>query len=852
MFKLTLKSLLDRKIRLALTTFAVVLGVAFVSGSFILADSLRATFDEIGDEIAGPVDARIVGEETVTGDAFSRGVIPASVGDIARNHPDVLAVSEFVQFPLTGFSIGDNFETAITARFAPLFAGNWDAPVTAFEILEGEPPGPNQVLVDLNTAADNDISIGDQIQARGQVTSVAEVSGIIRFGQDNGAGAQFLLFDLEGALRLGGLDDERMVIDVQAREGVSDEELTASLNEVLPEGIEAITGAAVAEDFSSAFDDIVGIFQNVLLAFALVALVVSAFIINNTFSIVLGQRIKELGLLRILGATGRQVRQSVIIEALIIGLLASVIGAIAGLGVAALINWAISQGGDGNGLPSGPLVIGLRTWIAALFVGVGITLASSISPARKAASIPPIAAITDGLRLTSGGTRRRTITGASIAVLGGVLVVVGSTSDGGAAAQLGPLGAGALLLFVAISALSPLIARPIALALGKPIARFRKMPGVLARENAARNPRRTASTASALMVGLALVSTVLVIGNSFKKTFTSILDNSLVADLFIEVDGGRSFVGFSPDLVDGLNELDEIELAVGFSGGDQVASAVVAGDRKWITATQEEGLGTMVDLDLQRGSYSGLSDGGLLVHEDPASDLSLAPGDVIDVTFPEGVQSLTVVGIYRDSALAGNWVVSKSTFAQAYDGTFQLDLFAAASIADGVDPDVARAAADGAVASFPEASLQDRDEFQETLENRIDQLLLTVNLMLLFAIAIAILGIINTLVLSVFERTREIGLLRAIGLTRAQTRSMIRWEAIIVAVFGGLLGILLGIAFGLIAIAAMPDNFITETGIPYSQFIVMMFVCGFAGVLAAIFPGLKAARLKVLDAISHV
>jgi putative ABC transport system permease protein len=852
-FKLTLKSLLDRKIRLALTTFAVVLGVAFVSGAFIVADSLRATFGEVADEIAGPISVQVRGTEAFEGDINSRNRVPEELLGLVRAQPGVAEANGFIQgFPRV--SVGEDFQDLIDPGQAPTLAFNYEDAVTAFEIVDGQAPVGDEVLIDVDTARTYEISLGDPISVRApDETLIATVSGFVRFGSENGAGAAFVLLDTPTMQRVFGYEGAFAVIDVASEIGVAQDELAAAVNAVLPDGAEAVTGEEVASEFSDQFGTFISVFQTVLLAFAFVALIVSGFIINNTFSIVLGQRIKELGLLRTLGATGRQVRQSVLLEAAIVGAIASITGILAGIGFASLIKWAISQAGGGAGLPDGPLIIAARTWIVAIVVGLGITMLSAVSPARKAASIPPIAALRDDIQLSSGSTKRRTIVGLLLGVLGAVFSVIGSISSGGALAQLGPLALGAVFLFVSVAALSPMIARPVAHFIGAPVARFRGTPGQLARENAARNPRRTASTASALMVGLALVGTVLVIGTSFKKTFTSVLDTSLKADFFIEVDGGQSFIGFSPQLADDLEALPEIEVAAGFRGGDRVAAMRVEGDRKWVFGTDASALGGMIDLDLIEGSVEGFANRGLLVHSDPAGDLGLSPGDKVDAEFPiGGVIELTVVGIYDDGSILGNWVISTETYEAGFDSTFQLDLFASAVIADGVDPDVARAAADEVAAAYPEASLQDRDEFQATLEGRIDQLLVAVNALLLFAIVIAALGIVNTLMLSVFERTREIGLLRAIGMTRSQTRSMVRWEAVIVAVFGGLLGLALGVVFGLIAIAAMPDSFITETGIPIGSFIVIMVMCGIVGTVAALFPGIRAARLKVLDAISHV
>ena len=852
MFKLTLNSLLARKIRLALTTFAVVLGVSFVSGSFILADSLRAVFDKIAIEIAGPDWLQVRGVETIEEDPFSRPTVPQSVVDQIGSTEGVYGANGVIQgFPR--ISVGETLIKPLGG--APTLAFNFSeetSELSSFEAVEGSAPGNGEAMVDIDTAAKYDISVGDVITIRSlQPEEDFTVSGITRWGQDNGGGAVFVLIDTPTAQRLFNYPDSYLAVTVAAMPGVDKNELANKLTNELPSGFEAVTSEVVANEFSDQFDIFITIFQNALLVFAAVALIVSAFIINNTFAIVLGQRIRELGLLRAVGATGRQIRSSVLTEALLIGVVASLVGVFAGTGIAWSIKALIAQVGDGSGLPDGPLVIATRTWIAAATVGIGVTLLAAISPARRASRIPPIAALRDDLSLWSGNNRRRTVVGLLLGVGGLLATTFGTTSNAGASRQLALLASGALLLFVSISLLSTLIARPAARLLGWPMTRFARASGNLARENASRNPRRTASTASALMVGLALVGMVLVVGTSFKKTFSSALDSSLGAEFFIDTEGRNSW-GFSPQLVKEIKEIDGVAIAVGFRGGPGTAQMSVAGASKDVIGTQEEGLGRVLDLSLIEGSYSGLSNDGVLVHEDPAEDLALAVGDVVSATFPvNGKKDLRVVGIFDDGSILGNWVIDMSTYETGFDPARQSDLFAAIQLEKGVEVQNIRSQLDAVAANYPEAILQDRTEYQETIEGRIDTLLMTVNALVGFAVIIAVLGIVNTLMLSVFERTREIGLLRAVGMTRRQTRRMIRWEAVIIAVFGGVLGILVGTLLGFIAVQAMPDSFITDFGIPVDNFVIILVMCIIAGVLAAILPARRAARLNILDAIAH-
>ena len=835
-----------------MTTFAVVLGVSFVSGSFVLADSLRAVFDKIAIEIAGPDWLQVRGVETIEDDPFSRPTVPQAVVDQIRSTEGVYGADGVIQgFPRISF--GEELIKPLGG--APTLAFNFseeNAELSSFEAVEGSAPGDGEAMVDIDTAAKYGISVGDTITIRSlQPEEDFTVSGITRWGQDNGGGAVFVLIDTPTAQRLFNYPDSYLAVTVGAMPGVDENELANKLTNQLPSGFEAVTSEVVANEFSDQFDIFITIFQNALLVFAAVALIVSAFIINNTFAIVLGQRIRELGLLRAVGATGRQIRSSVLIEALLIGVVASLVGVFAGMGIAWSIKALIAQVGDGSGLPDGPLIIATRTWIAAAIVGIGVTLLAAISPARRASRIPPIAALRDDLSLWSGNNRRRTVVGLLFGVGGLLATAFGTTSNAGASRQLALLASGALLLFVSISLLSTLIARPAARLLGWPMTRFARASGNLARENASRNPRRTASTASALMVGLALVGMVLVVGTSFKKTFSSALDSSLGAEFFIDTEGRNSW-GFSPQLVEDIKEIDGVAIAVGFRGGPGTAQMSVAGASKDVIGTQEEGLGRVLDLSLIEGTYSGLSNGGVLVHEDPAEDLALAVGDVVSATFPvAGTKDLRVVGIFDDGSILGNWVIDMSTYETGFDPARQSDLFAAIKLEKGVEVQSIRSQLDAVAVNYPEAILQDRTEYQETIEGRIDTLLMTVNALVGFAVIIAVLGIVNTLMLSVFERTREIGLLRAVGMTRRQTRRMIRWEAVIIAVFGGVLGILVGTLLGFIAVQAMPDSFITDFGIPVGNFVIILVMCIVAGVLAAILPARRAARLNILDAVAH-
>ena len=845
MFKVSVKSLAAHKVRLLMTTFAVVLGVTFVVASFVLSDSLRATFDTLSETITSPFDAQVRGVETFEGDFTSRPPVPQSVLDEIKSLPQVDGAVGIVQI-LVQASKPDG--TLIDSGPAPTLGFGYDpsqARLSAFEFVEGDPPGPGQVAVDKATAEKYDLEPGSPLDVRGPGGSAElTVSGWVTFGTDNGTGAIYLLFDTDTAARLAGRIGEYDAVTVKAAEGVSPVALVAALDAAIPDGFEAVTADQFAQEFSDNFGQIIDIFRNALLAFALVALFVSAFIINNTFSIVLGQRIRELALLRAIGALGSQITRSVMLEAAAIGLVASAMGV--GLGVLGAVGLKaiISSAGGGGGLPDGPLLVHPRTWLIAFGVGTVITLLAALSPARKAASIPPIAAMRTDISLQSGSIRRRTVFGVITGLVGLLLLARGITTDAGALQQLISLGGGALIVFISVASLSPLVARPVALALGSPLPLVMGTTGQLARQNAARSPRRTASTASALMIGMALVSMVLVVGTSFKKTFTDVLDQSVTADFFVSTDNQR---GFTPQVIDDLRELPEIQIA----GGFRVGSIRVSDDIKAVISTAEGILGPIVDLDLAAGSYSDLGPESVLVHKDPARDLGLDVGDTVVVEFPDGqTESLEVAGIFDDGSLLGNWVIDQRLFEEHFPPSQQLDVFGGAKIAPGVDPEQAAAAVQAVAARYPEVKIEDRAQFKKSQEAQIDQALVTVNALLGLAIIIAVLGIANTMALSVFERTRELGLLRAVGMTSRQVRRMIRWEAAVVALFGAVLGTAIGVVFGFVAIAAMPESVISSVGVPIRSLVIFLVLAGLVGILAAAVPAWRAGRMNVLEAIS--
>ncbi|MEL7156937.1 MAG: FtsX-like permease family protein [Actinomycetota bacterium] len=721
------------------------------------------------------------------------------------------------------------------------------------------------------------------------------------------AGAFFVVFDFETAQQLYGKEGQVDAIALSRAPGVEVADMITAVEAVIPPEATVQSQQQIIEESSADFEQIINIFRNLLLGFALVALFVSLFIIYNTFQILINQRLQQIGMLRAIGATKRQIRFGVVIEALIVGIIGSALGIAFGLAVAELIKLAFSAGG---GFPETGTVIAARTIYVCLGVGLVATVIAALLPAFRAGRVSPIAAMRNESPARSS-FRRRVIIGSVVLVVGLVLVGLGLVGSGGTVtAIVTQLGIGAVLTFVGVAMLSVLFAGPIVNLMGRswvlgaalaglgvalPVLIFAVGDGVpggivgwitfvlklfvsamaiitgvsilltaatnrgvglgssaaglegrLARQNAARAPQRTAATATALTIGIALVSTVGVIGESLKATFSETLENAINADLFIFDEETQS--PFSGQLADDLEALDGIETLARFRvneirlGEDDVQDLAV-----FDAATGED----IIDFSVSDGSVEGLVDNGVLVFADAAEDRGLSVGDTITAEFPDlETEELTVVGIFEDSSIFPftNWVIDTGVLERHVNNTD--DVFVGAAIAPDADAEAVKAEVVAITDTYSSVSAQDTAEFQESQEGQIDQLVTLINYLLGFALVVAFLGVINTIVLSVVERTREIGLLRAVGMTRDQIRSSIRWEAVIVCLFGALVGIVLGILFGAAAVNAIPESIVSKIAVPLESILFAILAAALAGVVAALLPARRAANLNVLDAIA--
>ena len=833
MLRTTLRSLLARKLRLLLSGLAVVLGVAFVSGTFVLTDTLGKVFDDLFEDVNAGSSVAVRGVPSLEG-----GIPPAVDAALVERVRAVDGVVEAVG-RVTGYAElvvdGEPIEnTGGPSIGVDLQAGS---ALETLTVREGRPPvGPAEVAIDAATAERVGIAVGDEIQVAvaGGLRDVT-VTGTVGLGDTDGfAGAALTAFDLETAQAVLGQPGTFQEIAVAGEDGVDDADLATRIGAVLPEAVEAVTAAQASAETSAEIKEGLGFFTTALLVFAGISLFVGAFLIFNTFSMLVAQRAKELALLRALGASRRQVTGSVLVEALVVGLFASIIGFALGVGVAVGLRGLLAA--LGIDLPEGDLVLAPRTLVVSLVVGVGVTAFAALLPARRAARVAPVEAMRDSGPAEERSLRRRGVVGAVLLLAGVVLLAVGL-----AQVELVVVGLGAAVTFFGVATLSPLVARPVASVLAAPFARM-GVPGRLGRANAVRSPRRTSATAAALMIGLALVSAVSVLGASLKESVGAVVDRSFGADFVLT---SSSFQGFSSTVADRLREAPELDSVLAVRSSELRVRDTTAD----VTGLDPDAALDVLQIDVVEGDLSSLDEGALAVQDTVADALGLSIGDRVPVTWSEtGDAELVIGAVYAANDFLSRLAVGEQVFV---DNTGS-DLLEAIGVttADGTSAADARRAVDAVVADLPTVQVQDQAEFIEGQRGQVDQLLNAITVLLVLSVVIAVLGIVNTLALSVVERTRELGLLRAVGLQRRQLRRMIRVESVVIALYGALLGLVVGIGFGWALVRALRDQGITEFSLPVGRLVLVVVAAAFAGVLAAALPARRAARLDVLEAVA--
>jgi putative ABC transport system permease protein len=848
----TLQGLIAHRFRLFATALAVTLGVAFTAGTLTFNDTIARTFDNLMGEIYAGTDVVVRGQEQFEGPMGSgaqRASVDASLVDRIAQLEEVDAV----EGGATGYARITDGTQALgnPANGAPTLGLTWSADdrINPLVVTDGrEPRAGDEVVIDAPSAKKAGIALGETatiVVTSGPVEKT--VVGIAAFGSaETIGGATMVGFHDSVAQELLGEPGRWMEISVVAAEGVSQEQLADRVATVLPEGVEAVTGTTVTEENQEWTRDAMQVFVYFMNAFAVVALLVAAFMIFNTFSITVAQRTRENGLYRALGASRSQVLGAVLLEALVIGVVASVVGLAGGFAIATGLKALLD--GLGFGIPAGGLVFSGRTVAVALTAGIVITMVSAVSPARKAAKVAPIAALSSDVVGSVGyGSGLRMAIG-SVSLVGGAALTVGGLFSGVDNAWLLVV-LGALAVFLGIFVLGRTVSLPMSRFLGAPLPRLRGLTGELARENAMRNPKRTAIAGSALMLGVAVVVVLTTFVASIKATVDEGIDRAFAADLVVE--SGASFNGgIDPGVAARLAELPEVEAATGLS----VLPAQVDGQSLLLGAIDPATAFRVLDLQPLEGSTEALgSPDAIAVHQKEAQAKGLQVGSTVPVVFRDtGERQLTVAMVYGETLEAngpdGQYLLGKATYA-ANSGT-QSDwkvLVLRATDTTLVD---ARTAVEGAVAAYPGVEVLDKEEFADAVKAGIDPMLALSYALLGLAILIALMGIANTLALSIFERTRELGLLRAVGMTRSQLRTVVRWESVIIAVFGAALGLVIGLFFGWALFRALADEGFREFRVPVGTLATVTVLAALAGVVAAILPARRAARLDVLQAIA--
>ena len=842
MIRAALRSLLGRKLRLLMSTFAIVLGVAFVSGTLIFSDTLDRSFTALFASTVGDVVVRPDGGTTKGGGPAAR-TVPADLVDELAEVPGAARADGNV-VTLGVYVVGDDGK-AVGTFGPPALGGGWnDAPaghgLEGLAIVEGEEPRePGEVVIDEGTAERAGYEVGDTVPVltAGDTAELeATLVGIAGFPEGGSLnGATLAMFDTATAqdLFLGGQDAFNDVW-VTAEDGVSQEELRDRVTQVLPEGYEAVTGDEAADESATALLDGLGFLTTFLLIFAGISLVVGAFLIVNTFSILVAQRSRELALLRALGASTRQVTASVLFEAFVVGLVGSTLGLGLGVGLAVGIRALFAR--IGLDLSGQPLVFEPRTVVVAYAIGVAVTLAAAWLPARRTNRIAPVQALRDDVALPESSLRRRVWFGVVLLVVGLVSLGIGLFSSLPYGGQ--QTGAGVLAILLGVTAVSPVLSRPLLRLFRSLYARVFGTVGHLAAQNALRQPRRTAATASALMIGLALACAMAIIGASAKASVDRSVEENFVGDYVVTSSIGAPF---SPSIADRIARVDGVGSVVRL----RLQYLETPGDPTGIQAADPATLDRL-ELDIVAGSADELGDGTLLVSESWAEDEGYEVGDSVPLDVPVGERELEIVGMYDDNPVVSmSMLTSLDTLAalgfQPQDTSLVVD-------ADG-SPGVQQRLEE-AVADSPVVSVQDRAAFAEEQRAPIDQFVMIIYALLGLALVIAVLGIVNTLALSIIERTREVGLLRAIGMTRRQLRRMVALESVVIAVLGTVLGLALGTGFGVSMMYAVRDEGLEVIAVPTGQLALFLVLSVLIGILAAALPARRAARLDVLRAIA--
>lgn len=874
MLRVALKGVMARKLRLLLTSIAVVLGVGFVAGAFFLTDSVRSSFKTLFTEAAQGIDVQVttkayddLREKAATAQPgtvpidLSKVGVPPEVVRTVRETPGV-ARAEGTVFEL-GAQPLDKHGKPLGGQGPPSFAVGWvdradGAAAGVLKLVKGRAPRADEVLLDAGTMRTGKFSIGDEVRVLvqgGRSEHTYRISGVVKFGdQASLLGATITVFKMSTVQELLGMDGRFSSVDALAEEGVSQRALKTRIQTALGDRYSAITGAEFTKQQTETIDSaFLNIVQNVILGFAAIAVFVGAFTIFNTFTILVGQRTREFGLLRALGASRRQILGVVIVEAILLGVLASALGIAAGYGVAAALRALINSGGAV--IPTTAFPLHPRTVVWSFSVGIGVTLIASFIPAWRAARLSPLEALRGSMPMARAGWRLPAV-GLLLALVGSGLVISGLNNDSGSTSTiLSSIGGGFALAIVGLALLSRSFIAPVTRVLALVLARGTS--GRLATRNVLRNRARAASTAAALMVGLALASLVLVFFSSLKATVNDQIDQIVGSDISIYNSSaqGGSLAVVGDDVVSEVRNVDGVTSVVGQrTGGAMLRSTydINKGKVETVAAYDAAALAPDGALRLKMRSGSAQVDGGVLVERDLANQRGWKAGDEVPIAFPTGAtRRLSVKGIYDATQLVpARVIISKQTFDEVEPVQIQAASLVLVSVAADANPRKVVTRIKRALGSNRSyLVVQDNEQLRKQVQDQLAPVLGLVLGMLSLSLIIALFGIGNTMALNVFERTREIGLLRAVGGTRRQLGRMIRIEAVLVALFGAVVGVVVGVGAAVAVVTALKDQGFVFTADPL--YLVGVLVAGIvAGLLASILPARRAARTDVLAAIA--
>jgi putative ABC transport system permease protein len=845
MLRITWKGLWARKRRLTGAVVAVVLGVAFLSGALALGDTLSANFNELFTNANAGTDA-VVRSATTVGNGLDaqRPLIAATLVETIERVPGVAAAEPNIVG--LGQLLGKD-GSAVGGKGPPRIASNWinDRALNPYRLVAGRAPRTeHEVVINRGAATAGHLQLGDTTMVETPDPVQVRIVGIATFAGASGLGtATYTAFDLAAAERYLAEPGQVSSILVRGAPSISQTDLVARIRSVLPPGVESLTGAAVTQqnisDLSGAF---LTALRTLLVVFAGIALLVATFSIANTFSILVAQRTREEALLRTIGASRRQVLTSVLLETLAVGAVASMLGLLGGFGIAGLLKGLFDAAGFA--LPAGGLVVTRATVVISLLAGVVVTVLAGGAPALRAARIAPLEALRDAAAEPTKTSRLRALIGSMLTALGAVVVITAVRGSGNGI--VGRVGLGALFTTVGVIVLSPVVARMVTGAVGFPFARSRGVAGELARDNVMRNPRRSATAASALMIGVAVATLFTVFAASVKTSVTDDVNKAFVGDLALS-SGGFGPGTLSPRLATAIGRLPGVSVATGLATG----KALVGTSTVDVSAVDPSRIGAVLDLHETAGSIARLDPHEIAVSAHRADAKHWRLGTPLRITLPDGARTgVTVGAIYASRNLVGDYVLPIDLWAPHTDQKVDANIFV--KLAPGRDVQSARTAVERVAAPYGKPTVDDHAAFVATAGQAINFVLGIVYVLLALAVVIALFGIANTLSLSIHERTREIGLLRAVGQTRRQLRRTIRIESVIVSLFGTLGGLALGTFLGWgLAQAAHRVQGIAIFTIPVPQLVVVVLVGAVAGVLAAIRPARRAARLDVLAAVAH-